>query len=184
VKGKGWFSRGGCLHAGKLHGLDAFWAIPESLGARRISQMMPMNLQDRAQYLSLALFAQKVVSALTGYVDENRSAKLKPSLTEAMNSLRHVDAKRPTVLPLGRLAAFTSYEHLRTVEEVWSAKERGDAIKMIRILLRSAPRDAEAKATAEKLIDLFSKLQDQALWNFEQPRPVSPKVMQRLCQLA
>ena len=146
--------------------------------------MMPMALQDRAQYLSLALFAQKVVSALTEYVDENRSTKLKPSLTEALDSLRRLDAKRPSVLPHGRLAALTSYEHLRTVEEVWSAKERSDAIKMIGVLLRSAPRDREAKPTAEKLIDLFSKLQDQALWNFEQPRPVSPKVMQRLCQLA
>jgi hypothetical protein len=143
-----------------------------------------MVLQDRAQYLSLALFAQKVVSALTEFVDENRSAKLKPSLTEALDSLRRVNARRPAVLPQGRFAAFTSYEHLRTVEEVWSAKERGDAIRMIRILLRTVPKAPEAKADAEKLIDLFSKLQDQALWNFEQPRPVSPKVMQRLCQLA
>ena len=146
--------------------------------------MMPMDLQDRAEYLSLALFAQKVVSALTQYVDENRSSKLKPSLKKALDSLRSVTTNRPSLPPPGRVAAFTSYEHLRTLEEVWSLQERGEAIKMIRIVLRSASGDCKTKLVAEKLIDLFSKLQDQALWNFEQPRPVSPKVMQRLCQLA
>jgi hypothetical protein len=146
--------------------------------------MMPMDLQDRAQYLSLALFAQKIVSALTEYVDENRSSKLKLSLNGALDSLRSVNSNRPSLRPQGRVAAFTSYEHLRTLEEVWSSQERGDAIKMIRLVLRGAPRDHKIKLIAEKLIDLFSKLQDQALWNFEQPKPVSPKVMQRLCQLA
>jgi hypothetical protein len=45
-------------------------------------------------------------------------------------------------------------------------------------------REPKTKLVANKLIDLFSKLQNQALWNYEQPKPVSPKVMQRLCQLA
>ena len=146
--------------------------------------MMPMDLQDRAQYLSLALFAQKVVVALTDYVDEGSSAKLKPSLSKALESLRRIEAGRLSVVPRGKVAAFTSYEHLRTLEEVWSSKERGEAIRMIRIVLRGAPRDPKTRDLAEKLIELFSRLQDQALWNFEQPKPVSPKVMQRLCQLA
>jgi hypothetical protein len=147
--------------------------------------MMPMDLQDRTQYLSLALFSQKIVSALMEYVDENKSAKLKPSLEEALTSLRSIQAKAPEeVLTRRRVAAFTSYEHLRTLEEVWSASERSDAIKMIRTILRSAPKDPKTKLVANRLIKLFSKLQNQALWNFEQPKPVSPRVMQRLCQLA
>jgi hypothetical protein len=143
--------------------------------------MTPMDLQDRSQYLSLALFSQKVVSALMEYVDENKSTNLKPSLSEALDSLRHV--KRPSVPSRQRVAAFTSYEHLRTLEEVWNAKKRGEAIRMMKVVLR-APRDPKTKAIANKLIHLFSELQNQALWNFEQPKPVSQKVMTRLCQLA
>lgn len=144
---------------------------------------MPMDLQDRTQYLSLALFSQKVISALMNYVDEDKIGGLKPSLDEALISLSSVQTKHPSPLPQRRVAAFASYEHLRTLEEVWSTRERVAAMRMIRAILR-APREPKTKLVANKLIDLFSKLQSQALWNYEQPKPVSPKVMQRLCQLA
>jgi hypothetical protein len=143
--------------------------------------MTPMDLQDRAQYLSLALFSQKVVSALMEYVDENKSERLKISLSEALDSL--LQAKHPSLASQRRVAAFTSYEHLRTLEEVWSAADRAKAIRKMRAVLR-APKNPKTKAIANELIVLFSELQNQALWNFEQPKPVSPRVMQRLCQLA
>jgi hypothetical protein len=143
--------------------------------------MPPMDIQDRAQYLSLALFSQAVVSALMEYVDENKTGKLKDSLSEALRSL--VQTKNASVSSQRRAVAFSSYEHLRTLEEVWTAEDRASAIKKIRKVL-SDPRNPKTKPIANELIDLFSKLQVQALWNFEQPRPVSPKVMQRLCQLA
>lgn len=144
--------------------------------------MRTTDLQDRAQYLSLALFSQKVVSTLMEYVDENKHQKLKDSLKEALDAL--AQAKRPYVSSRPRVAAFKSYEHLRTLEEVWSAKDRAKAERMIRTV-QNAPRgDAKSKALANTLIDLFSKLHDQALWNFEQPKPVSERVMQRLCRLA
>jgi hypothetical protein len=143
--------------------------------------MTPLDLQDRAQYLSLALFAQKIVSALMEYVDENKIGKLKPSLTEALESLEQT--RRPSVATQRAVAAFKSYEHLRTIEEVWSPRQRAQATRMIQSILRT-PRDPKGKEIADKLIDLFSKLQNQALWNFEQPKPVSRKVMTRLCQMA
>ena|SRR5579872_4684620 len=143
--------------------------------------MTPMDLQDRAQYLSLALFSQKVVSALMEYVDENKSGKLRSSLVEALDSL--AQTRRSSASSERRVAAFTSYEHLRTLEEVWSAKDRTKAIRMMRKVL-NAPRNPKTKVVANELIGLFSELQNQALWNFEQPKPVSPKIMQRLCQLA
>jgi hypothetical protein len=144
---------------------------------------MPTDLQDRAQYLSLALFSQKVISALMGYVDENKFEGLEPSLGEALLSLSSVQGKHPVHPSQRKMAAFGSYEHLRTLEEVWSAKERAATMRMMRAILR-APRDPKTKAIANKVIDLFSKLQNQALWNYEQPKPVSPKILQRLCQLA
>ena len=86
-------------------------------------------------------------------------------------------------MPSRRVAAFASYEQLRTLDEVWSRRDRANAIGMMRKIL-SSPENRRAKGIANELIDLFSKLQNQALWNFEQPKPVSPKVMQRLCQSA
>lgn len=142
--------------------------------------MTPIDLQDRAQYLSLALFAQQIVSVLMEFVDERKSSKLASTLNEALVSLQR--AKDPTALSRLKAAAFGSYEQLRTLEEVWSGKDRARAAKMIKVILR-APKSLRARKVADQLIDLFSELQNQALWNFEQPKPVSPRVMQRLCQL-
>jgi hypothetical protein len=143
--------------------------------------MTPMDLQDRAQYLSLALFSQKVVSALMEYVDENNTAKLRPCLDQALDSL--LQANRSSIPAQRTVAAFSSYEHIRTIEEVWNAKDRAKAIRMVRAVL-TAPRRAKSKEVANQLIELFSELQNQALWNFEQPKPVSPRIMRRLCQPA
>lgn len=139
-----------------------------------------MDLQDRAQYLSLALLSQKIVSALMEYVDEDKDEKLKASLNDALAWLHSTQTKSPSSSSKRRALA---YEHLRTLDEVWSSKDRANAIRMTQAILR-APKNPKTKAVADNLIDLFSKLQDQALWNFEQPKPVSQKVMQRLCQMA
>ena len=142
--------------------------------------MAPMELQNRAEYLSLALFAQRTVQALMDYVDRGKTTKLRVSLQEALDSL--LRAKDPSASSRPRVAAFASYEHLRTLEEVWDAGQRTQAIKKMRIILK-APQNPRAKVVANDLIGLFSNLQNQALWNFEQPQPVSQKVVQRLCQL-
>jgi hypothetical protein len=143
--------------------------------------MAPTDLQDRAQYLSLALFAQQVVSVLMEYVDENKTQRLKASLKEALDSLDR--AEDPASSPRRRASAFGNYEQLRTLDEVWSKKDRAAAIQKMRAILRT-PNSSKSKLVADELIRLFSELQNQALWNFEQPKPVSPRVMQRLCQLA
>jgi hypothetical protein len=143
--------------------------------------MPTLDLQDRAQYLSLALFSQAVVSVLMEYVDENKREKLQECLGEALRSLQQ--AQDPRSPHRGKAPAFATYEHLRTLQEVWSPEDVATAIEKLRRVL-TASRNARTKAAANYLIDLFSRLQVQALWNFEQPRPVSPKVMQRLCQLA
>jgi hypothetical protein len=142
--------------------------------------MRPIDLQDRAQYLSLALFAQEIVSVLMEYVDENKSDNLNATLGKALSSLEGAESGS---VSQRRAAAFSSYEQLRTLDEVWKPSERDKAKRMIQAILRQ-PKSSRARPAANSLIDLFSKLQDQALWNFEQPRPVSPGAMQRLCKLA
>lgn len=144
--------------------------------------MTPIDLQDRARYLSLALFAQEVVSVLIKYVDEDQNQKLRPALEEALQSLEAAEPKAE-VQSHRRAAAFTNYEQLRTLEEVWKPTDREEAKRMIQTVLQE-PQNPNAKPAANRLIDLFSRLQDRALWNFEQPRPVSPGAMQRLCKMA
>jgi len=141
---------------------------------------MALDLQARSQYLSLALFAQKVVSALMEYVDENQSENMKAAVREALLSLRGLEDL--TSLTQKRAAAFTSYEHLRTLEQVWSTQERAEAIAKLEQLISGTPESQEKKEQAARLIELFGRLQNQALWNFEQPKPVSPQVVQQLCQ--
>jgi len=141
--------------------------------------MTPIDLQDRAQYLSLAMFAQQVISVLMEFSDEGKTARIS-SLEEALSSLRH--ASNPSASPSRRAAALGSYEQLRTLDEVWSDKDRKRAMQMMRAILRT-PKSPTSKQVANALIDLFSDLQNQALWNFEQPKPISQRVMQRLCQL-
>ena len=140
-----------------------------------------MNLTDRSQYLSLALFLQSVISALIDYADENKTEKLKPCLEEALDSL--LQMKRSPTAPRRRTAAFRSYEQLRTLQEVWNSKQRSEVVSMIREILR-APQNPKSKRIANKVIDLFQELQTHALWNFEQRTPVSPKVLTRLCRMA
>ena len=98
--------------------------------------MAPMDLQDRAQYLSLALFSQKIVSALMEYVDEGKNEKLKPSLNDALDWLHSTQTKRP-LSPSRRRAL--AYEHLRTLDEVWSSKDRANAIRMMVLSFASIP---------------------------------------------
>jgi hypothetical protein len=140
--------------------------------------MTPIDLQDRVQYLSLALFAQEVISVLADYVDENESRRLKTALKEALISLSGAESAS-----VYSQRAFASYEQFRTLEEVWKLEERAEAKRMIQVILRD-PENPKAKPAANGLINLFSKLQDQALWNFKQPRPVSLGAMQKLCKLA
>lgn len=130
---------------------------------------MPIDLQDRTQYLELALFSQNVISALFDFVDKNQHDRLETALKEALSSLEAVNSSDLKKLVGERVAAFSSYEQLKTLTEVWSTDDRNAAIEGIRRLLKSPKPIATKRAVAEKLVGLFSKLQNQALRHFEQP---------------
>jgi hypothetical protein len=130
---------------------------------------MPVDLQGRGQYLELALFSQNVVSALLEFVDKDREDRLESSLKEALASLNAVASGDLNHLVGERVAAFASYAQLKTLNEVWSQADKDEAASMIRSLLQSSKPVAKKKAQAERLVGLFSKLQNQALRDFEQP---------------
>ena len=137
---------------------------------------MPVDLQGRGQYLELALFSQNVVSALLEFVDKDREDRLEPSLNEALTSLNAVTSDDLNRLVGERVAAFSSYEQLKTLNEVWSKDDivwsKDDIKEAAEVISRllNAPKPSKKKADAERLVDLFSKLQKQALRrHFQQP---------------
>ena len=130
---------------------------------------MPNDLQGRTQYLELALFSQNVVSALLDFVDKNKQDRLEASLKGALSSLDAVNSRQLTKLVGEPVAAFANYQQLKTLKEVWTAADRDAAAGMIRDLLEPQKPAAAKKAEAERLLDLFSKLQNRALRHFQQP---------------
>ena len=157
-----------------------YLAIADGCG----NKPMPTNLQGRTQYLSLALFSQSVVSALLDFVDQNRSARLESSLREALRSLEDISNGDLHRFAQRRAVGFSSYEHLQTLDQVWSDPERDEAIRMISELLTQPVDDPAKKDDANRLIDLFVRLENQALWNFEQPKTASPRGIRELCTMA
>jgi hypothetical protein len=144
---------------------------------------MPANSQGRTQYLSLALFTQSVVSALLEFVDQNRSERLESSLREALGSLEDINRGNLHRFAQRRAVGFSSYEHLQTLDQVWSVRERDEAIRMIGELLTQPVDDPAKKGDANQLIELFVRLENQALWNFEQPKTTYPRGIRELCTM-
>ena len=103
------------------------------------------------------------------FVDKNKQDRLEASLKEALSSLDAVNSGQLAKLVGERVAAFANYQQLKTLKEVWTPSDRNAAADMIRNLLESQKSVAAKKAEAERLLDLFSKLQNRALKQFQQP---------------
>jgi hypothetical protein len=142
---------------------------------------MPTDFQSRMQYLALAEFCQSIISSLWDYVD---GAELLPEsiLREALQALQAVKSGDSYKFGQKPAAALGSYEQVRTLEEVLRTPEQfDDAVKLTAELL-GTDAEGEKKVRAKKVIELFSKLQKKALWNFEQPKQTAPPDAGELCR--
>jgi hypothetical protein len=144
---------------------------------------MMADLRSRAQYLSLALFSQRVVRVLLDYLEKGQTDALHATLDDALQSLENVNRGELPGLSRRKAAVFSSYEHLRTLEQVWDDKDRELAVRTISLVLGQTPESQEAQASARTLIDLFERLGNEARWNFEQPDLASPRTLLELCQV-
>ena len=144
---------------------------------------MTADLHSRSQYLSLALFSQTVIRALLEYLKNRDLAAVPDTLNEALRSLENVKNGELPSLTRRQAALFSSYEHLRTLQEVWSDADRNSAISELRRLLTQPPSTPESVDAARTVIELFKRLGNQARWNFEQPSSISPKSIRELCQV-
>ncbi len=143
---------------------------------------MPTDLQSRTQYLALAEFCQSIISSLSDYADGKEDLPA-AELERAKTALESVKSGDPYKFGQRAAAALGSYEQVRTLEEVWRPQQVDDALGLTLALLHSeGGAEAEVTARAQKLIELFLKLQARALWNFEQPRRTSPPDVGELCR--
>ena len=145
---------------------------------------MQIDLQDRSQYLSLALFSQNVIASLLKYLDESDSQSLEHSLSDAVDSLQVVSSGNLNAFAEGKGRTFDTVETLQTLKEVWTEDERDHVVKMMRELLAESKNPkgkSKKKQVVNELIDLFLRLQNQALWNFELPRSSSNRQIRELC---
>jgi hypothetical protein len=144
---------------------------------------MTTDLRSRTQYLSLALFTQRVIRALLDYSEGTRTPALQTSLTDALRALEHLNRGDLPNLTQRKGVVFNSYEHLRTLEEVWSVPERTRAVQIISTLLSGTSDPSGNRTPAHELIGLFGRLGNHARWNFEQPSTMSPRTIRELCQV-
>jgi hypothetical protein len=146
---------------------------------------MPTSLQSRTQYLALAEFCQSVIAGLMDFIDGGAStatSALRSRLREAHQSFEAISSgqlhalARPT-----STTPFGTFEQVRTLQEVWDDAQLGTAVRLIKRLLAPSAKQQKLES-AQRLIELFSKLQTKALWNFRQPRQALPRSFRELCR--
>jgi hypothetical protein len=100
--------------------------------------------------------------------------------SQALQSVRSGDSYKFGQRPA---AALGSYEQVRTLEEVLRTPQQfEDALKLTADLLDPDAAEDSTKVRAREAIELFSKLQTKALWNFEQPKQTAPPDVGELCR--
>jgi hypothetical protein len=142
---------------------------------------MLTGIQNRTQYLVLAEFCQNVISSLIDYINGTNQLQ-NVTLENVLRTLKSVEAGDPYRFGQRSAVALSSYEEVRTLEEVWTPAQIAEAITLTAELLADGGGDDAKKAKAEELLTLFSKLQTRALWHFEQPRQTSPPDLREICK--
>jgi hypothetical protein len=138
------------------------------------------EFEGRTEYLSLALFSQSLVAELLNFVKSCESTMLLPILKGALTSLRDVQSGEVRRFGRRNAVAFNSYQQLSTLTKAWSDDERESAIRLIERLVEN-PDDRRSEAS--QLIDLFTRLQVQALWSFERPEAPPTEGLRELCKM-
>lgn len=143
---------------------------------------VPTDLQSRTQFLALAEFCQGIISPLWDYVDGAAPlpADILGKASQALQSVKSGESYRFGQRPA---AALGSYEQVRTLEEILRTPQQLEgALKLTAELLDPDAAEGTTKARAREVIELFSKLQTKALWNFEQPKQTAPPDVGELCR--
>lgn len=141
---------------------------------------MSPEFEGRTEYLSLALFSQSLVAELSEFLRSGDPARLLPALKDALKSLQDVQSGEVRRFGRRNAVAFNSYQQLTTLTKAWSDDERERAITLIERLIENPDN---RRTEASQLIDLFTRLQVQALWSFERPEAPPTEGLRELCKM-
>ena len=139
--------------------------------------------QDRVPYLSIGVFAQKMIDGLIEFVETGKRANLENYLGEGLASLKAATGEKKADTGRAGMHALPSYEQMRTFNEVIATPERRDKIiEAIDGLLKQRGSAKQQRKNAEMAIRFFYELETRALRNFDQPVEPSPRGIRELCK--
>ena len=139
--------------------------------------------QDRVPYLSIGVFAQKMIDSLIGFVETGKRENLDTYLAEALASLKAATGDEKAPSGRASMHALPSYEQMRTFNEVIATQEQRDKIiEALNGLLKQRGSPKQQQNNAEKAIRFFYDLENRALRNFDQPIEPLPRGIRELCK--
>jgi len=144
---------------------------------------MLSGTEARIRYLTVAFFAQRVLDALVASAEHGDDAGLKPALELAVQELQAATGNPPADYQQGSSRAFSSYEEVRTLDEVG----KPDEVRRIIRALERLTKDLDAGMPADRrqfdqAIEFFCHLESRALRNFDQPTETLPRGIHELCK--
>ena len=141
---------------------------------------MPYASESRSQYLTLALFSRQIIEALLDLVRTGGREKLASALPNAIQSLQAATDSRNAALSPVTARIATSYDQVRTIDELFPQDARRGMIQTLEALgQKSTDRQAE-KEQALEAIRFFYKIENRALRSSRQSATRSRGV-KRLC---
>lgn len=145
--------------------------------------MKTTNPEARIPYLSLALLAQKVIDCLIEFTErKEKPISFDETMGEALQALRAAEDKYIPNAPRRSMSTLPKYEHLLTLNEAWSSAEVSETTHSLEVLLDPRGKLRDRISLAEKVIEKFFKLENQALRNFERPSDPLPRGIRELCK--
>jgi hypothetical protein len=141
---------------------------------------MHPGFEGQAEYLSLALFAQNLVATLAQFSKQHDLAELSQAIQETLTSLE--DVQSGDVKKFGRqnAVAFNSYQQLSALNKAWAPADFEMAIQLMKEVLAAPTETGDAR---NQLVELFTRLQVQALWSFERPEAPPTEELRQLCRM-
>jgi hypothetical protein len=136
------------------------------------------------EYLTVGLFAQRLIDKLIDFADASSEEGLDSCLTEALEILKGESAAAAPGTPERQARGLHSYERARTLEEVDpTAQGKKETIRALEELLQRKGGRKQQILNAEKAIKFLYRLENRALRNFDQPFEPPPAGLRELCKV-
>jgi hypothetical protein len=136
---------------------------------------------SRSQYLSLALLSRQIIDALLDLVRSGNREKLGKALPDAIESLEAATDSRNAALSATASRIVTSYEQVRTIDELFPPENRRQMIQTLRALETADPDLEEQRKRALQGIEFFYRIENRALRNSRHPSPKATRAVRGLC---